>query len=125
MRATLMFWVQIFNLTEVYIQNVLHNNKKFESIVAVTSISKVSLVGILATFAAIITPSPLFSALTSITGNKYYVILVFLAGALMYKNIIKSNFVLFCAITIICFQLLATIYWEELKLIILPFYFLY
>jgi hypothetical protein len=92
--------------------------------VAVASISKASLVGILATFAAIITPSPLFPALTSITGNKYYVILVFLVGALMYKNIIKSNFVLFCAITIIFFQLLVTIYWEEPKLIILPFYFL-
>lgn len=92
--------------------------------VVVAPISKVAWIGILTTFAAIISPSPLLPAITSITGNIFYVISVVFVGALMLNKIIKANYAILCSIVVLGFQLCAVVYWAEAKLIILPFYFL-
>ncbi len=92
----------------------------------VAPINKHSWVGLLVTFAAIMTPSPIFNAVFGMNGNIFYILAVILIGALVFSRIKKNTSVIvivFSVFIIFC-QLCATLFWGEAKLMILPLYFL-
>jgi hypothetical protein len=74
--------------------------------------------------ASIVTQSPIIPALTSITGNIFYIMFSAIALVLLIKRLERLVLVWLAVIFILSLQLFATIYWQEPKLMVLPFYFL-
>ncbi len=73
---------------------------------------------------SIITQSPVIPALTSKTGNIFYIVFSAIALVLLIKRLVRLVDIWLAVVFILSLQLLATVYWLESKLIVLPVYFL-
>lgn len=73
---------------------------------------------------AIITPSPIIPAVTAVTGNIFYLGFVAISFVLLINRFKYSAIAWIFVIIILCLQAVATIYWSEPKLFVLPVYFL-
>ena len=78
----------------------------------------------LAFVTSIISQSPVIPAITSVNGNIFYLVFSAIALTLLVKRLKHRVFVWTFVLFILFLQLLATVYWSEPKLIVLPFYFL-
>ena len=74
--------------------------------------------------ASIVAQSPVIPALTSINGNIFYLGFSAIALVLLIRRLEHLALIWLIVLFVLSLQLLATIYWFEPKLIVLPVYFL-